>query len=93
MKIDTETDDLPAVPSTFIVRQVRYLVDVQSVSGRWDNVEIRRNEEEAREKEKEWRGWVNENRKSWRDIRVVKETILLEVLPSIGICATKEDGE
>lgn len=62
------------------VVRVRYRVDVQSVSGRWDNVEIRGDETIARRDEAEWRSWLNENRKNWKDIRIVKETTTAEVL-------------
>jgi hypothetical protein len=62
------------------VIRVRYRVDVQSVSGRWDNVEIRDDEAIARRDEAEWRSWLNENRKTWKDIRIVKETTTAEVL-------------
>ena len=67
-----------AMPGSVI--RVRYRVDVQSVSGRWDNVEIRSEEAIARRDEAEWRSWLNENRKTWKDIRIVKETTTAEVL-------------
>ena len=67
-------------PSSCSVIRVRYRVDVQSVSGRWDNVEIRDDEAIARRYEAEWRSWLNENRKTWKDIRIVKETTTAEVL-------------
>lgn len=60
--------------------RVRYMVDVQSLSGIWQNVEIRATEEAAREKEAEWKEWLTENRKTWKDIRIVKESTVQEVL-------------
>jgi len=71
-------DELGAAHGSVI--RVRYRVDVQSVSGRWDNVEIRSEEAIARRDEAEWREWLNLNRKAWKDIRVVKETTTAEVL-------------
>jgi len=62
------------------VTRVRYMVDVQSLSGIWQNVEIRATEESAREKEAEWKEWLTENRKTWKDIRIVKESTVQEVL-------------
>lgn len=62
------------------VTRVRYMVDVQSLSGIWQNVEIRATEEAAREKEAEWKEWLTENRKTWKDIRIVKESTVQEVL-------------
>lgn len=62
------------------VTRVRYMVDVQATSGRWDNVEVRYTETEARDKEREWRAWLNENRKAWKDIRIVKELTIERVL-------------
>jgi len=62
------------------VIRVRYLVDVQSVSGIWQNVEIRGSEETAREKEAEWKEWLSENKKTWKDIRIIKESTMQEVL-------------
>ena len=69
---------LGPVPGSVI--RVRYRVDVQSVSGRWDNVEIRDDEAIARRDEAEWRSWMNENRKTWKAVRIVKETTTAEVL-------------
>jgi hypothetical protein len=43
----------PLDASACSVTSVRYLVDVQAASGRWDNVEVRYTEKEAREKERE----------------------------------------
>ena len=62
------------------VTRVRYMVDVQSLSGIWRNVEIRETEEAAREKGAEWKEWLTENRKTWKDIRIVKESTVQEVL-------------
>ena len=59
----------------------RYRVDVQSASGRWDNVEIRDDEAIARQDEAEWRSWMNENRGQWKDVRIVEETTTAKVLP------------
>ncbi len=66
------------------VIRARYRVVVQSVSGRWDNVEIRDDEAIARRDEAEWRSWLNENRKTWKDIRIVKETTTAEVLQNMN---------
>ena len=73
------------------VIRVRYRVDVQSVSGRWDNVEIRSEEAIARRDEAEWRSWLNENRKTWKDIRIVKETTTAEVLQNDAISKPHEN--
>ena len=62
------------------VIRVRYLVDVQSLSGIWQNVEIRATEDAAREKEAEWKEWLSENKKTWKDIRIIKESTMQEVL-------------
>jgi len=62
------------------VTRVRYMVDVQSLSGIWQNVEIIATEEAAREKAAEWKEWHTENRKTWKDIRIVKESTVQEVL-------------
>lgn len=65
------------------VTRVRYMVDVQAASGRWDNVEVRYTETEARDKEREWRAWLDENRKAWKDIRIVKELTIEQVLQNV----------
>jgi hypothetical protein len=75
---EASAEPLPARAGSVI--SVRYLVDVQSLSGIWQNVEIRATEEAAREKEAEWKEWLTENRKTWKDIRIVKESTVQEVL-------------
>ena len=90
-KRDTETaeekvawlnDRLKSLASAYgsVIRS-RYRVDVQSASGRWDNVEIRDDEAIARQDESEWRSRVNENRGQWKDVRIVEETTTAKVLP------------
>lgn len=72
------------------VIRVRYLVEVQSVSGIWQNVEIRGSEETAREKEAEWKEWLSENKKTWKDIRIIKESTMQEVLQNDPVVARRE---
>lgn len=74
------------------VTRVRYMVDVQSLSGIWQNVEIRATEEAAREKESEWKEWLTENRKTWQNIRIVKESTVQEVLQNAE-CTNPEGCE
>jgi hypothetical protein len=88
-----EQAECPLDAATGSVIRVRYRVDVQSVSGRWDNVEIRDDEAIARRDEAEWRSWLNENRKTWKDIRIVKETTTAEVLQNVKTVATEGAGE
>ncbi len=73
------------------VTRVRYMVDVQSLSGIWQNVEIIATEEAAREKEAEWKEWLTENRKTWKDIRIVKESTVQEVLQNNAISQPHEN--
>ncbi len=74
------------------VTRVRYMVDVQSLSGIWQNVEMRATEEAAREKEAEWKEWLTENRKTWKDIRIVKESTVQEVLQNAKVDLPPKKG-
>ncbi len=79
-------------PEAGSVTRVRYLVDVQSLSGIWQNVEIRATEEAAREKEAEWKEWLTANTKTWKDIRIIKESTVQEVLQNVQDVATAKGG-
>lgn len=72
----------PIHPTTYEQRDWlrRWNRKIAPNSGRWDNVEMRDDEAIARRDEAEWRSWMNENRKTWKDIRIVKETTTAEVL-------------
>jgi hypothetical protein len=62
------------------VIRVRFMVDVQSLSGVWQNVEVKFTEDEARVSASEWKEWLTKNRKTWKESRVIKETTVHEVL-------------
>jgi hypothetical protein len=83
--------ELDAMTNGAVIR-ISYRVDVQSVSGRWDNVEIRGDEAVARQCEAEWRAWMNQNRNTWKDVRIVKETTTAEVLTTDTIAGLAEDA-
>ena len=91
---DTETAEEKSLASAYgpVIRS-RYRVDVQSVSGRWDNVEIRDDEAIARRDESEWRSWVNENRGQWKDVRIVKETTTAKQISSTSPAIEQADHE
>ena len=67
-------------PASGSVIRVRYLVDVQSVSGTWQNMDVAMDEERARFLDADWKNWLNDNRKTWKATRIIKEVTTHEVL-------------
>ena len=75
-------NDSELIPPSCSVIRMRYLVDVQRLNGVWQNVESLRDEAQAMAKEHEWKVWLTENTKTWKDTRIVRETVVHEILPN-----------
>jgi hypothetical protein len=75
-----DTADRRLAATTGSVIRVRYMVEIQSLGGTWQNLATRETELGARKEMSEWEIWLTKNRKTWKDIRIVKESTVQEVL-------------
>ena len=73
------------------VIRVRYMVEIQSLGGIWQNLATRETEFGARKEMGEWESWLTKSRKTWKDIRIVKETTTVEVLQNVKMQQPRQE--
>jgi hypothetical protein len=60
--------------------KIRYCVQLQTLRGIWYELLVRKSELGAKKEMAEWKEWIGNTRKTWKDIRIVKETTIREVV-------------
>jgi hypothetical protein len=57
-----------------------YIIELQTLGGSWQNLSVRYTESGAKKEMAEWRRWLDKSRKTWKNMRIVKETTTREII-------------